>query len=75
MGACFAYIAHPGAEASNILALKLVQDAGVLLLPGTMFSPQGDAAGARHFRVAFANVNRAGIDTLFVRLAALGGPG
>ncbi len=74
-GAYFAYIAHPFADASNVLAPKLVQDAGVLLLPGTMFTPGGDASGARHFRVAFANVDRAGIASLMDRLAALDGPG
>ncbi|HEY9037763.1 MAG TPA: aminotransferase [Roseovarius sp.] len=74
-GAYFAYIAHPFADASNVLAPRLVRDAGVLLLPGTMFTPAGDPSGARHFRVAFANVDRAGISTLMDRLAALDGPG
>ncbi len=74
-GAYFAYISHPFADASNVLAPRLVQDAGVLLLPGTMFTPGGDASGARHFRVAFANVDRAGIASLMDRLAALEGPG
>ncbi len=75
VGAYFAYLAHPFEGASDALAPKLVQDAGVLLLPGTMFTPEGDPSGARHFRVAFANVDRAGIGTLFDRLAALGGSG
>ncbi|WP_113913259.1 aminotransferase [Roseovarius dicentrarchi] len=74
-GAYFAYLAHPFADASDGLAPKLVRDAGVLLLPGTMFTPAGDASGARHFRVAFANVDRAGIASLMDRLAALNGPG
>ena len=75
VGAYFAYITHPYAEASDILAPRLVQDAGVLLLPGTMFTPRGDATGARHFRVAFANVDGAGIDSLFDRLEVLDGQG
>jgi aspartate/methionine/tyrosine aminotransferase len=75
VGAYFAYLAHPFEGASDALAPKLVQDAGVLLLPGTMFTPDGDPSGARHFRVAFANVDRAGIGTLFDRLAALSGSG
>ncbi|PVA11773.1 aminotransferase [Pelagivirga sediminicola] len=74
-GAYFAYLAHPFAESSDALAPRLVRDAGVLLLPGTMFTPEGDASGARHFRIAFANVDRAGIGTLMDRLAALDGPG
>lgn len=74
-GAYFAYIAHPFADRSDILAPRLVRDAGVLLLPGTMFTPEEDASGARHFRVAFANVDRAGITSLMERLAALTGPG
>lgn len=73
-GAYFAYLAHPFKEGSDILAPRIVQDAGVLLLPGTMFTPKDDPAGARHFRVAFANVDRAGIATLFERLAELEGP-
>ncbi len=73
-GAYFAYLAHPFAEGSDILAPALVRDAGVLTLPGTMFTPKGDPSGARHFRIAFANVDRAGIETLFARLVALGGP-
>lgn len=74
VGAYFAYLAHPFAEGSDVLAPKLVRDAGILTLPGTMFTPEGDAEGARHFRIAFANVDRDGIGALFARLAALGGP-
>ncbi|MFX0544202.1 aminotransferase [Roseovarius sp. S1116L3] len=75
VGAYFAYLAHPFAEGSDALAPRLVRDAGVLTLPGTMFTPGNDPSGARHFRIAFANVDRAGIETLFSRLAALEGPG
>ena len=46
-----------------------MREAGVLLLPGTMFMPEGDAAGARAFRIAFANIDRAGIGELFGRLS------
>ncbi|WP_324754461.1 aminotransferase [Roseovarius sp. Pro17] len=74
-GAYFAYLAHPFADASDVLAPRLVRDAGVLTLPGTMFTPTGDASGTRHFRIAFANVDRAGIETLFDRLAGFGGVG
>ena len=67
-GAYFAYVTHPFPESSATLAQRLVQDAGVLLLPGTMFMPEGHEGGARGLRIAFANVNRAGIGALFDRL-------
>ena len=70
-GAYFAYMQHPFAESSATLAPRLVRDAGVLLLPGTMFMPQDDPEGARQCRLAFANVDRAGIGRLFDRLEAL----
>ena len=73
-GAYFAYMEHPFDMPSDVLAQRLVAEAGVLLLPGTMFTPEGDAAGKRQLRVAFANVDRAGIDTLFTRLEGLGWP-
>ncbi|WP_306113937.1 MULTISPECIES: aminotransferase [unclassified Roseovarius] len=73
-GAYFAYMQHPFAMASDELAKKLVAEAGVLLLPGTMFMPDSDPAGARQMRVAFANVDRAGIGQLFERLEALDWP-
>ena len=69
-GAYFAWAEHPFAESSAQLAPRLVREAGVLLLPGTMFMPQDDPAGARHVRIAFANVDRDGIATLRDRLAA-----
>ena len=70
-GAYFAYVAHPFALPSDRLAPLLVRDAGVLLLPGTMFMPPELPGGDRQLRIAFANVDRAGIGTLFDRLAAL----
>src|SRR6056297_2017589 len=73
-GAYFAYLQHPFADASDRLAPKLVRDASVLLLPGTMFRPADDPAGKSEVRVAFANVDRAGIATLFDRLRALRWP-
>lgn len=72
-GAYFAYLEHPFAEASDHLAQRLVREAGVLLLPGTMFRPPGDPRGGRELRVAFANVDRAAIGDLFARLAAVTG--
>ncbi|MGB1209407.1 MAG: aminotransferase class I/II-fold pyridoxal phosphate-dependent enzyme, partial [Paracoccaceae bacterium] len=71
LGAYFAYLAHPFDMASDVLARHLVDAAHVLALPGTMFMPQGHPDGARHLRIAFANIDRAGIAQLFDRLAAL----
>ena len=70
-GAYFAYAEHPFALPSDQLAQRLVQQAGVLLLPGTMFMPTGDTAGQRQLRIAFANIDRPGIATLFDRLSAV----
>lgn len=65
-GAYFAYLRHPFPLHSDDLARRLVRDAGILTLPGTMFMPDGQ--GQQHLRVAFANVDRAGITELFDRL-------
>ncbi len=73
-GAYFAYLRHPFDMPSDALAQKLVQEAGILLLPGTMFQPADAPQGARELRLAFANVDRAGIGALFDRLAALDWP-
>ena len=70
-GAYFAYVEHPFAEASDVLARRMVSDASVLMLPGTMFQPAGAPDGARQLRIAFANIDVAGIGTLFARLAGL----
>ncbi|MCA0871288.1 aminotransferase [Seohaeicola saemankumensis] len=71
LGAYFAYVEHPFDMGADELARRLVSDASILLLPATMFVPPGDDSGARHLRIAFANIDRAGIATLFDRLAAL----
>ncbi|MCE8535862.1 aminotransferase [Ruegeria pomeroyi] len=71
LGAYFAYLEHPFDIPSDELARRLVRDAGVLVLPGTMFMPEGDPAGARQLRVAFANLDRAGIGQLFDRFKGL----
>ncbi len=71
LGAYFAYFEHPFDIPSDELARRLVPEAGVLLLPGTMFMPKGDPAGKRQVRIAFANLDRAGLGQLFDRLQAL----
>ena len=71
LGGYFAYVTHPFAESSAELAPRMVKDAGVLCLPGTMFCPDDDPSGERQLRIAFANLDAAGIAQLFARLAAL----
>ena len=68
-GAYFAYVAHPYPLASDALCKRLVTEAGVLMLPGTMFMPQGQ--GKTQIRIAFANVDATGIAELFSRLKTL----
>lgn len=77
-GAYFGYGTHPFAdEPSDKLAQRLVRDHGVLLLPGTMFGPTlsqgGTGAAERQYRIAFANIDAAGIATLAQRLAQVPG--
>ena len=71
LGAYFAYVAHPFDIPSDDLAQRLVREAGVLLLPATMFVPDGDPDGQRQLRIAFANLDVAGIGRLFDRLEPL----
>ncbi len=68
-GAYFAYAEHPFALPSDQFARRLVTDAGILMLPGTMFQPAGSPAGKRQLRIAFANIDVAGISALFSRLS------
>lgn len=70
-GAYFAYLEHPFDDSSAALAPKLVKDASILALPGTMFHPEGSLEGGQQFRIAFANIDAAQITVLFDRLAAL----
>ena len=69
-GAYFAYVEHPFPIASDALCKRLVGEASILMLPGTMFQPEGAAAGKRQLRIAFANIDVAGIAELFRRLKA-----
>jgi aspartate/methionine/tyrosine aminotransferase len=71
LGAYFAYVQHPFALSSAELAPKLVKEAGILLLPGTMFTPENDRSGQSQLRIAFANLDRAGIGALIKRLQSL----
>ncbi len=70
-GAYFAYVEHPYDLPSDALAKRLVHEAAILMLPGTMFQPQTHPEGARQLRIAFANIDAGGIAEMFRRLAAL----
>ncbi|MEC3860512.1 aminotransferase [Mesobacterium sp. TK19101] len=74
LGAYFAYVEHPFEMSSDRLARALVSEAGILALPGTMFVPETDPSGARHLRIAYANIDADKIKTLFARLKALPWP-
>ncbi len=69
-GAYFAYVEHPFDMASDALCKRLVTEASLLMLPGTMFQPEGSEAGKRQIRIAFANVDAAGIAEVIRRLRA-----
>ncbi len=69
-GAYFAYVEHPYDIASDVLCKRMVEEASLLMLPGTMFQPESSATGKRQIRIAFANIDADGITELFRRLAA-----
>ena len=70
-GAYFAYVEHPFSLPSDALAKRLVHEAAILMLPGTMFQPDTHPEGARQLRIAFANIDAVGIAEMFSRLSAL----
>jgi aspartate/methionine/tyrosine aminotransferase len=70
-GAYFAYVEHPFAMTSAELAKRLVHEASILMLPGTMFQPESHPEGQRQLRIAFANIDADGITEMFSRLAGL----
>ncbi|HHX90322.1 MAG TPA: aminotransferase [Paracoccus sp.] len=70
-GAYFGYLRHPFDADSTTVAKRLLREAGVLMLPGSMFRPEGDPQGARELRVAFSNANTIEIGLLMGRLAAV----
>lgn len=71
LGAYFAYVRHPFAMESVQLAQQLVKQAGLLMLPGTMFKPADDPSAKQELRIAFANVDQSGIANLVSRLQNL----
>ncbi len=73
-GAYFAWVSHPFETPSDVVARRLVHEASLLLLPGTMFAPRreegGDGSAERGLRVAFANSGPEGLAETGRRLAA-----
>lgn len=67
-GAYFAYARHPFDTPSPTTARRLLAEAGVLMLPGTMFRPDGDPAGRHEMRIAYANADTTQIADLMERL-------
>jgi aspartate/methionine/tyrosine aminotransferase len=66
LGAYFAYVRHPFGETSAWqVAERLAEDQGLMCLPGPAFA--GEEA---HLRIAFANVDAAGIVVMEERLRA-----
>ncbi|WP_439139835.1 aminotransferase [Roseicyclus sp.] len=74
-GAYFAYVQHPFAMPSDVLAQRMVAEAALLVLPGTMFGPSRAAGGTGQaettLRIAFANADQAGLVRVVDRLAGL----
>lgn len=74
-GAYFAYVRHPFDMRSDDVARRMVGDAGLLTLPGTMFGPLrdegGDGLAEGSLRLAFANADAQGLAEVGRRLAAL----
>ena len=70
-GAYFAYVRHPYPMPAPELCRRLLAEQALLLLPGTMFTPEGAAwQGAETLRIAFANADADGIAETARRLGA-----
>ena len=67
-GAYFAWVEPPWNMPGRVLARRLVDEAGVLVLPGEMFLPADQPT--RALRIAFANTHEDGIRELTTRLTA-----
>lgn len=70
-GAYFGYVAHPFTCSADALAKRLVREAAILVLPGSMFGPPSYEDGAQHLRIAFANADSSGLAELTRRLSKL----
>ncbi len=71
-GAYFAYVRHPFGISSEDVVRQLLDKESLLVLPDTMFAPRDSKPRAvetgKHLRIAFANVDKAGISDFFRRI-------
>jgi aspartate/methionine/tyrosine aminotransferase len=67
IGAYFAFLRNPFNAPAAVVAEALAVERGVLCLPGSYFGPGNE----RHLRIAFANADRAAIETLPDRFRGL----
>ncbi len=70
-GAYFAFVQYDGAEDGVALAKRMLAEQSILALPASMFTPDGDPSGEHALRIAFANIDHAGIGVLHGRLNSL----
>lgn len=70
-GAYFAYVEHPEAARHENAAQFVLRKTGILMLPATMFRPQGQTGASTQFRIAFANLGSEKIREMGERLADL----
>ena len=68
LGAYFVYLEYPFTISSRELSKRLLEERGVLTVPGALFSNKTEAAANRFLRVAFANISLDDIQILFQRL-------
>lgn len=68
LGAYFAWATPPGGPDAETAARRLLAEQSILVLPGSMFLPEGADQGA--LRIAFANADVGGIGEVVERLAA-----
>ena len=68
LGAYFAFVTHPFDAPADEVARELVREAAILALPATMFAPPDDPICRTGLRIAFANIDVAGLATLSERL-------
>jgi aspartate/methionine/tyrosine aminotransferase len=70
-GAYFAFVEPPFGISARTLTQRLLREQSLLVLPGTMFTPEGPGwSGDTCLRIAFANTDTAGIAEMGRRLAA-----
>ncbi|MDG2341387.1 MAG: aminotransferase [Paracoccaceae bacterium] len=67
-GAYFAYVEHPEAANFENAAQFVLSETGILMLPASMFRPNGQDGSQTQFRIAFANLGSDGIKEMGRRL-------